>query len=133
MLVAAGGDGGEQDVVAELFGGRVDGLDEFGVEGLFEVHHDAEGAAAAAGEHLRGAVGAVAEFLGGFEDAFAGCGARAGAVAEHQGDECAGDAGSRGHVGHGRALAPVVPLLLARKLLRPKVVVQRPSFSCRFC
>jgi hypothetical protein len=53
----------EHDLVAAPFGGRVDGLEQVGVERVAGIEHHAEHAGVVFAEHLRGGVGPVAQLV----------------------------------------------------------------------
>ena len=105
-LVAHRHRAGQQDLVAQLLGERVDGFDQIGVEGVPDGEHDAENLAPGAREQTRRAVRPVAEFPRRGEDLLPGFPARARLVAEHQRDQCARNADPGGDVGHGRSAPP---------------------------
>ena len=97
-LVAAAGDGAQDQVVAVPLGGLVDVLDELGVEGVADVQHDADQSAASAGQHARRPVRAVAQAGGRSQHALPGGGARSGDATEHHRHRRRGDADLGGDV-----------------------------------
>jgi hypothetical protein len=127
VLVAGAGLGAEDEVVADLLGGRVQVLDQFGVEGAVDVDHDAEQPGAPAGQQAGGAVHLVAEFGGGFQDALPGALAGAGHPTQHQGYGRGGHAHAGGHVLQPGALVRAVPAALGIDIVhRPPSPAQRP-------
>lgn len=119
MFVAGAGLGAEDEVVADLLGGRVEVLDQVRVEGAVDVDHDAEQPGAPAGQQAGGAVHLVTELGGGFQDALPGALAGAGHTTQHQGDGRGGHAHAGGHVLQpGRLLAPSLRLAEASSSTR---------------
>ena len=85
-LVAAARDRAQHEVVAVPIGSVVDVLDELRVEGVVDVHHDADETAASAGQRAGRPIWAVAEALGRGQHALPGGRARSGDAAKHEGD-----------------------------------------------
>lgn len=96
VLVAGAGLGAQDEVVADLLGGRVQMLDQFGMKGAVDVDHDAEQPGASAGQEAGGSIDLVAQFGGGPQNPLPGALAGSGHTAQHQGD------GRRGHAHTGR-------------------------------
>ena len=65
-------------------GGLVDVFDELCVEGVADVHHDADQSAASARERARRPIRSVAEPSGRGQHALPGCGAWSGDTPEHE-------------------------------------------------
>jgi len=83
-LVPGPRDGTEHEVVPGQLRGRVDVLDELGVEGVPDVHHHADETAPAAGQEAGGPVRPVAESCGRLQDTLAGGLARSRNTAQHE-------------------------------------------------
>ncbi len=99
-LTAPLGGTGEQDVVPEPLGLRIDAGDEIRVEGLVHGEHHSERATAATGQQPGRAVGPVTDLVGHAQDPLPRLPAGSRLVAEDDRNERAGDARLLGHVRH---------------------------------
>ena len=102
-LVAAPGDGAQDEVVAATVGGLLDVLHELGVERVGDVHDHADEPAAPAGQQARRPVRPVAQLRRRLQHALPGGGARPRDAPEHERHRRGGHPGGRGDVAEPRA------------------------------
>ena len=81
-FIVAACDGTEQNVVSVPVGGLVEVLDEFGVEGVTDVHDHADESTAATGQRTGRPIRAITQAGGGGGDALTGRRARPGDAAQ---------------------------------------------------
>jgi hypothetical protein len=97
-LVAGPGLRAQDEVVADLLGGRVQVFDQLGLERTADVDHDAQQPAASAGEQAGGTVRAVTNLSDCLEDTLPRALTGAGRVPQHQRHGCRRHAHTRGHI-----------------------------------
>ena len=98
-FATVGGDGAEDEGVADSLRSRIEAFDQVAVEGLLDFEGDPEEPGVVLPEQPCSLIGAVAEVVGDLTDAFAGLGAGAGCVAHDDGHQGHRNPGRGRHVG----------------------------------